>query len=356
MVIITSYLTENFSFPFIFIFQIYRIECSWIQKSLQLLENFYFFATSILAIFYSVFLTSNLTIYFIYRDASTVGPKSLSWNPIWVDTKSFTQELAHNAASLFRMTRNCSVTLLQNMHHLSFKRRSFLVAAAIYRSPHIINFVINETITSILLQWLTMTLIYLYTENPVMTKLDLVYKDLASSAKINISFGFMLQSVHNSDEFRYYYAADINSVFLNPMVLSDESGLSFIKSKLRSENFLPNLIIQRPDTKWKFYCVTNITFFEFLLSGVPLGCITQNISSILLKNRQVKCLVSDCNKKPYPRQPVYVPCIGLRFVRQWWATAKYVEIDAEFPLGDKERWRNFSRITWRRCSCSWGSS
>ena len=83
------------------------------------------------------------------------------------------------------------------------------------------------------------------------------------------------------------------------MVLSDDSNLSFIKSKLRSEDFLPNLINQRPDTKWKFYCVTNVTFFVFLLSGVPLGCMTQNIPSILLSNGYVKCFVSDCEKKTY---------------------------------------------------------
>ena len=46
-------------------------------------------------------------------------------------------------------------------------------------------------------------------------------------------------------------------------------------------------------------CVTNVTFFVFLLSGVPLGCITQNIPSILLRNGYVKCFVSDCEKKPY---------------------------------------------------------
>ena len=149
----------------------------------------------------------------------------------------------------------------------------------------------------------------------VINKLDFVYNDLPSSAKINISFGFVLQSVHNSDEFRYFYAADNNPIFLNPMVLSDDSDLNFIKSKLRSEDFLPNLINQRPDTKWKFYCVTNVTFFVILLSGVPLGCIIQNIPSILLKNKHVKCFVSDCEKKALPRQPVYVPCFSLRFVR-----------------------------------------
>ena len=133
----------------------------------------------------------------------------------------------------------------------------------------------------------------------VIEKLDCVYNELPSSAKINISFGFVLQSVQNPEEFRYYYAADNNPVFLNPMVLSDDSDLNYIKSMLRQDEFFPNLINQRPDTKWKFYCVTNVTFFVFLLSGVPLGCIEQSIPSTLLRNPIVKCFVSDCEKRPY---------------------------------------------------------
>ena len=62
----------------------------------------------------------------------------------------------------------------------------------------------------------------------VIEKLDCVYNELTSSAKINISFGFVLQSVQNPEEFRYYYAADNNPIFLNPMVLSDDSDLNFI--------------------------------------------------------------------------------------------------------------------------------
>ena len=139
----------------------------------------------------------------------------------------------------------------------------------------------------------------------VIEKLDCVYNELPSSAKISISFGFVLQSVQNPEEFRYYYAADNNPIFLNPMVLSDDSDLNYIKSKLRENEILPNLINQRPDTKWKFYCFTNVTFFVFLLSGVPLGCIAQNIPSVLLKNKHVKCFVSDCGKK----SPTKTTCV-----------------------------------------------
>ena len=37
----------------------------------------------------------------------------------------------------------------------------------------------------------------------------------------------------------------------------------------------------------------------FFFSGVPLGCMTQNIPSILLRNGYVNCFVSDCEIKPY---------------------------------------------------------
>ena len=224
------------------------------------------------------------------------------------------------------------------MLHLSLKRRSFHAAAAIQRSPHIINFFItkeNSHQRSIPSTYEEVDL-SVYGDSPalhnelqtvqhflrdsvlelsrkkvhnfkimeinhetVIEKLDCVYNELPSSAKINISFGFVLQSVQNPEEFRYYYAADNNPVFLNPMVLSDDSDLNYIKSMLRQDEFFPYLINQRPDTKWKFYCVTNVTFFVFLLSGVPLGCIEQSIPSTLLRNPIVKCFVSDCEKRPY---------------------------------------------------------
>ena len=273
---------------------------------------------------------------------------SLFWNPIWADIRSFTQKDVYSAPSHFQTTRNCSVTLFLNMLHLSLKR-SFHAAAAIQRSPHIINFFItkkNSHQRSIPSTYEEVDL-SVYGDSPalhnelqtvqhflrdsvlelsrkkvhnfkimeinhetVIEKLDCVYNELPSWAKINISFGFVLQSVQNPEEFRYYYAADNNPVFLNPMVLSDDSDLNYIKSMLRQDEFFPNLINQRPDTKWKFYCVTNVTFFVFLLSGVPLGCIEQSIPSTLLRNPIVKCFVW-LWKKTLWRQFVYVSCTGL---------------------------------------------
>ena len=106
-----------------------------------------------------------------------------------------------------------------------------------------------------------------FSPETVIDNLDFVPNNLCSSAKINISFGFVLQNVQNPKEFRFYCAADNNPVFLNPLVLSDDPDSHFIKSKLR-EDEIPNLINQRPDTKWTLCFITNVTFILFLIRNV----------------------------------------------------------------------------------------
>ena len=66
--------------------------------------------------------------------------------------------------------------------------------------------------------------------------------------------------MHNSDKFRYLYPADNNPVFLNPIVLPDNSDLSFIESKLRSEDFLPNLKNRRPEMTKVFQTYMKMVF------------------------------------------------------------------------------------------------
>ena len=190
----------------------------------------------------------------------------------------------------------------------------------------------------------------------VIEKLDCVYNELPSSTKINISFGFVLQSVQNLEQFRYYYTADNNPIFFNPMVLSDDSDLNFIKSMLRKDEIFPNLINQRPDTEWKFYCVINVTFFVFRLSRVPLGCIKQPIPSAFVKNPKVKCFVSDCKNKPYQDNLCMFRALAYELHGSNDLQQKHNGVNADLPLSDMERWRNLSRNTWGQCSCFWGSS
>ena len=73
----------------------------------------------------------------------------------------------------------------------------------------------------------------------VIEKLLIVYNELPSAAKVNISFGFVLQNVQDREEFRYFYAADNNPLFLNPVIISDYSDLNLIKTRLRGDDFYP---------------------------------------------------------------------------------------------------------------------
>ena len=82
----------------------------------------------------------------------------------------------------------------------------------------------------------------------------------------------------------------INHLFRNQVIISNDFDLNLRKTTLGGDNFLPNLLTQHPDTKWKFFCVTNVTFV-FLLSGVPLGCINHPVISILHRHPVVKCFV-----------------------------------------------------------------
>ena len=113
-----------------------------------------------------------------------------------------------------------------------------------------------------------------------------------------MSFGFVMQRVYNSDELPCYYAADNNLIFLIFTLPSDESGLIFMKSELKEDEILPSLFSQLPDTKGKFFCVTNVTLFVFLLSGVQLGCTEQSFPSAILSNPIVKSFFADCKTSP----------------------------------------------------------
>ena len=53
------------------------------------------------------------------------------------------------------------------------------------------------------------------------------------------------------------------------------------------------------DTKWIFHSVTNFSFFNYLLIDVALGCSQHVIPQQILRNRNIKCLLSDRNNRPF---------------------------------------------------------
>ena len=92
-------------------------------------------------------------------------------------------------------------------------------------------------------------------------KLDAIFDEMSCTVKLNIAFGFVLKSITGNDSFKYYYTADKNTVFLNPVLISQRSDLDALKESLEHADLLENVTCHRPDSKWKHFSVTNVTFF-----------------------------------------------------------------------------------------------
>ena len=130
-------------------------------------------------------------------------------------------------------------------------------------------------------------------------KLDAIFDEMSCTVKLNIAFGFVLNSITDNDSFKYYYAADNHTVFLNPVLISQQSDLDALKESLENADLLENVTCHRLDTKWKLFSLTNVTFFLYLMKNVPLGCRSFNLPERMLRNPTIKCLLSDSNYNPY---------------------------------------------------------
>ena len=83
--------------------------------------------------------------------------------------------------------------------------------------------------------------------------MDAIFDVMSCTVKLNIDFGFVLKTITNNDSFKYYYAADNNTVFLNPVLISQQKDLDALKESLENADLLENVICHRPDTKWTFF-------------------------------------------------------------------------------------------------------
>ena len=137
--------------------------------------------------------------------------------------------------------------------------------------------------------------------NPILIneKLREVFLNLNCAVKLNLSFGFVLHDRIESGEYRYYYAADNNPIFQTPITLENESDLLTLQSRIEQENFLHDCVVHRPNTKWKFALLTNLTVFLYHLEKIPLGCSVVNLPQAIIKNPNIRTFLVDGNKKPY---------------------------------------------------------
>ena len=95
-----------------------------------------------------------------------------------------------------------------------------------------------------------------------------VWRELTTRAKINCSFGFILEEMETK-ELRYYHSSSNNAAYYAyPKLITMEPMLRDFYDTLEQEDVKEVLIRKRPDTRWRIRMVTNVTFYFFKLAGM----------------------------------------------------------------------------------------
>ena len=130
-------------------------------------------------------------------------------------------------------------------------------------------------------------------------KLDYVFKEQKCAAKLNLAFGFVLKSIEDG-MCRYFYAHENITIMKRSIPVRTQANMTNLKDGMQKMDVVDNCTRERTKTKWKFYKLTNLTFFASLLKGVPMGCKDTVLPEPVLENHNMKCLTFGRNTlQPY---------------------------------------------------------
>ena len=130
-------------------------------------------------------------------------------------------------------------------------------------------------------------------------KLDYLFKELKSAAKVNIAFGIVLKNIEDGI-CGYFYAHENNTVMEKSKLVCTPDDIVSLKEKIAKMDVIDLCTRERANTKWKFYKLTNVTVFAALLKDIPMGCKDTVLAEPLLKNHNVNCLTFERHKRqPY---------------------------------------------------------
>ena len=130
-------------------------------------------------------------------------------------------------------------------------------------------------------------------------KLDYVFKQLKSAAKVNLAFGFALKNFEDG-MCRYFYAHENNTTMERATFVCMPADMTNLKDRVQKMDFVDLCTRERANKKRKIYRLTNLTIFASLLKDVPMGCEDTVLPEPLLKNHNVNCLIFERNtSQPY---------------------------------------------------------
>ena len=92
-----------------------------------------------------------------------------------------------------------------------------------------------------------------YSPTFINEKLTEIFNELNCAVKINISLGFVLHDLDETQEYRYFYPADNNPLFQLPLAVAKEEDHDKLKNKNEQKDLFNQCVSHRPNSKWKFF-------------------------------------------------------------------------------------------------------
>ena len=124
-----------------------------------------------------------------------------------------------------------------------------------------------------------------------------IFNEVNFAVKINLSLGIVLLDLVETQFNIYVYPADNNALFQLPLTLGNEEDLDKLKNKIEQKELFDPYVSHRPNSKRKFFTLTNFMVLNFHLTDVPLGCQNALLPQALLRHPLVKTFISDSVKK-----------------------------------------------------------
>ena len=125
-----------------------------------------------------------------------------------------------------------------------------------------------------------------YKTDLIIRKVDTMLQDLIWACKVNISFGYLLFNFETG-AYRYFYAENNNPLFEIPLLIQNHEDKSNLKRLIEGANFIEHAMALRPDTKHRFFKLTNVTISATFVRNVPMGSSEHAIPDYIARNPHI---------------------------------------------------------------------
>ena len=93
----------------------------------------------------------------------------------------------------------------------------------------------------------------------LLEQIHYVYENQARAFKVNIAFGYIMQNIETK-EYRYFKIYENQNILPRPFLIHKNKDIQKLKNYLKQIDIVNLLLVQRENTKWKLFLLTNVMY------------------------------------------------------------------------------------------------